>query len=76
MKKACKAMALFAASLETANDEWSKNNVPKSTLDAVEHLVGKYGGIDNLLMMLAVLITKPEDKDDEYPPINFLKSEG
>lgn len=69
-------MALFAASLETAHDEWDNNNVPKSTLDAVEHLVNKYGGVNNLLMMLAVFVTRPEDKDDEYPPINFLKSEG
>lgn len=68
-------MAQFAASLETAHDEWAKNNVPKATVDGVDNLINKYGGVDNLMMMVAIYITKPEDSDEEYPSINFLSKE-
>lgn len=68
-------MAQFAASLETAHDEWAKNGVPKATIDGIEQLVKVYGGVHSLLAMVALYVTKPEDSDEEYPSINFLSKE-
>lgn len=76
MKKVCNAMAVFAASLQTANDKWNKGLVSKAMYDDLLKTVNENGGVDGLLMLLAVVITKPEDSDEEYPTINFLIHKG
>lgn len=75
MKKVCKAMATFAASLETADNNWKESKVPKHILDSTKKTIEENGGIDCVMMMLAILITEPEQDEEDYPTINFLKNE-
>lgn len=74
MKKACEAMATFAACLQTADQNWTDGKVPSNVYESTRKLIESNGGTDVVMMMLAMLITKPEETEDEYPTINFLNN--
>lgn len=75
MKKACEAMAKFAACLQTADQNWKDSKVPSSVYENTKKIVESNSGVDVVMMMLAMLITKPEESEEDYPTINFLNSE-